>query len=793
MADRPVSGGEAERHDARQRWRAVMTALACAMAVIAVGAVRGQTQTSPTVPPAVRIALPGGYAGSPACASCHAAETAAWAGSQHRKAMEPATSATVLGDFEGATAEHFGSKARFLKRDGRYVVETEGRDGKTAAFPVDWTFGIAPLQQYLTAFPDGRVQALPYAWDTRPKEAGGQRWFHLYPGEAIPPGDALHWTGAQQNWNHMCADCHATAVRKGYDAASDRFATSASELGVGCESCHGPGAAHVAWAGGGRPEGVANKGFASVAAKRPVPDWTPDPATGSPAKGVARVAGDEVETCASCHARRGSLAEVPLPGHPLTDFYRPALLTPDLFEDDGQMKDEVFNDASFRQSKMFAKGVVCGDCHDPHSAKLKADGAQVCAQCHLPEKFATISHTGHADGPGQPDCVSCHMPARTYMVVDRRHDHSFRIPRPDVSAKLGTPNACNDCHADKAATWAAEAVERWHGPVRKGFQTWTPAFHAARTGAPEARDLLLSVANDPAAPAVARATALQHLQARPSAATSAALARGLSDADPLVRIAALGGLASMPPPERWRAAARLLSDPVLAVRLEALTQLAEGPPPGSPAGERQAFDKAAAEYVASETLNADRPENRANLAHFYARQGRAAEAEREYLAAMKLTPSVAPRVDLADLYRATGREQDAELLLRQTISIDPKAAAPRHALGLSLIRQKRYPEAVEALGEASRLAPGEPRYAYVHAVALQSTGRPDEAVAAATAGLAASPSDVPLLSFLLQDALKRRDLAGALGYAERLGPLMPDDASLAQLTGKLRTALGKAP
>jgi predicted CXXCH cytochrome family protein len=790
MVDRPMSGSGNGR---RAGWGAVAAALGCAMMVLAVGAVRGQTDAGGPAPaPPVAIGHPAGYAGSAACATCHAAETAAWSGSQHQKAMEPATPDTVLGDFADASSEHFGSKARFVKRDGRFVVETEGKDGRAAAFPVDWTFGVAPLQQYLTAFPDGRVQVLPYAWDTRPREAGGQRWFHLYPGEAIPPGDALHWTGQQQNWNHMCADCHATAVRKGYDAAKDRFSTSASELGVGCESCHGPGAGHVAWAGGGRPEGVANKGFASVAAKRPAPDWAPDPKTGSPAQGVARVPGDEVETCASCHARRGSLAEVPLPGHPLTDFYRPALLTPDLFEDDGQMKDEVFNDASFRQSRMYAKGVVCSDCHDPHSARLKADGAQVCAQCHAPQTFASVAHTGHPEGPGQPDCVSCHMPARTYMVVDRRHDHSFRIPRPDLSVKLGTPNACTDCHSDKPVSWAAAAVERWHGPGRKGFQTWGEAFHAARTGQPEARDALLAVAGGTAVPAVARATALQMLQERPSAAVAETARKALADPDPMVRVAALGGLATLPAPQRWQLGSPLLSDPVLAVRLEAVTQLAEGPPPGTPEPARAAFDKAAAEYLASEQLNADRAENRANLAHFHIRQGRPAEAEGEYLAAMKLTPSVAPRVDLADLYRATGREKDAELLLRQTISIDPTAAAPRHALGLSLIRQKRYPEAIEALADAVRLAPGEPRYAYVYAVALQSTGRPAEAAKAAGTALSANPSDPQLMGLVLKDALQRRDLAGALGYAERLAVLLPDDASIAGLVAQLRAATGRA-
>jgi hypothetical protein len=758
------------------------------LAVLAAGIVHGQS-TAPAVGQLTPRAEPG-FAGSAACAGCHAAESAAWAASQHAKAMQPASPDTVLDGFDGATAEHFGSRARFFTRDGRYVVETEGKDGKPAEFPVDYTFGLDPLQQYLTTLPDGRVQALPYAWDTRPKQAGGQRWFHLYPGEAIPPGDALHWTGPQQNWNFMCADCHSTAVRKAYDPAADRFATTFSEVSIGCESCHGAGAGHVAWARGDKG-GDPKKGLTSIAAKRATPDWTPDPKTGSPARGVARPVGDEVETCGVCHARRGQFAEGWRPGLPLTDFYRPTFLTPDLFEDDGQMRDEVFNYASFQQSKMHAKGVVCSDCHEPHSGKLKAAGSEVCSQCHQPQVFAASSHTGHAPGSGQPDCIGCHMPARTYMVVDPRHDHSFRIPRPDLSVTLGTPNACSDCHRDKPAAWAAAAVERWHGPERKGFQTYAGAFHAARLDQPDARDKLLKVVGDSTTPAIARATALLQLQGRPSAEVDAAMAAGLADPDPMVRLAAVGGLANLPPDQRWRRASPLLADPVRVVRIQTANTVAEGPPPGATDAERRAFEGAAAELVASERFNADRPEGRSNLARFFQRQGKAAEAEQEYLAALKLGFTIPPRIDLADLYRATGREKDAELLLRQTIAIDPRAAAPRHSLGLALIRAKRYDEALDALRMATELEPSQPRYAYVYAVALDSTGKSGQARAVLEKALEASPSNTQILSMLLQSALKARDPVRALAYAERLRTLLPDDPSLGQLVGQIKAAAGQ--
>ncbi|MCP8939834.1 tetratricopeptide repeat protein [Alsobacter sp. SYSU M60028] len=768
--------------------RVALWALLCVAAVFGVGLVHGQAPA-----PAVKVgelapSAPQGFVGSQACASCHEAQAAAWRASQHAAAMQPATPEAVLGDFSDVAAEHFGSKARFLREGDDYVVETEGRDGKTARFRVAYTFGVAPLQQYLTEFPDGRLQALPYAWDTRTRAEGGQRWFHLYPGEAIPPGDVLHWTGLQQNWNFMCADCHSTAVSKGYKPSDNRFETRFAEVSVGCEACHGPGEGHVKWAEGGREPGAPRKGFASAATPRPAADWTPDPATGSPAHGVARRVGDEVDTCGTCHSRRGQFAEGWRPGSPLADFYRTVFLTPDLFEDDGQMKDEVFNLASFQQSRMHARGVTCGDCHDPHSARLKADGAQVCGQCHSAEVFASVRHTGHAQGPGQPDCVSCHMPARTYMVVDRRHDHSFRVPRPDLTVSLGTPNACNDCHRDKPAAWAASAVEAWHGPVRKGAQTYAPAFHAARTGDPRARDLLLAVSADKATPALARATALLFLRERPAAAVDGAMSANLADPDPMIRIAALGGLAGLPPDQRWRRAAGLLGDPVRSVRMQAAVTLAEGPPPGASPAERQAFEAAAAEYEAGERFNADRPEHRANLARFLAQRGRTAEAEREYLAALKLGFSVPVRVDLADFYRSLGRESDAEILLRQTIAMDPTAAAPRHALGLALVRARRQAEALEQLRLAAERDPGQSRYAYVYAVALASVGRADEAGRVLEKALQSNPSDAEVTALLLQNALKARDLARAAPLAQRLRVLVPDDPGVARLAAQLSAA-----
>jgi hypothetical protein len=188
------------------------------------------------------------FVGSKTCAGCHRAEAELWHVSQHKQAMDHATDKSVLGDFSNGTFNYYGVKSRFFRKDGKFLVETDGPDGKLATFEVKYTFGIDPLQQYLVEFPDGRLQVLSLAWDSRPKEQGGQRWFHLYPDEEIKHDDILHWTKLNQNWNFMCSECHSTGVRKNYDAANDRFDTTWAEISVGCETCHGQGSHHVAWA-----------------------------------------------------------------------------------------------------------------------------------------------------------------------------------------------------------------------------------------------------------------------------------------------------------------------------------------------------------------------------------------------------------------------------------------------------------------------------------------------------------------------------------------------------------------
>ncbi len=515
------------------------------------------------------------FVGSETCASCHSAEAKLWHGSQHAHAMAHASDETVLGDFNDASFDYYGVHSRFYRKDGKFFVETDGADGKLAPFEVKYTFGLYPLQQYLVEFPDGRIQALPLAWDARPKSEGGQRWFHLYPNEDIKHDDVLHWTKLNQNWNFMCAECHSTGVRKNYDAGKDSFATTWTEISVGCETCHGQGSAHVAWAKkrAGPKESDPDKGLLVRFDERAGVTWGHDPKTGLPVRSAPPATlRKEVETCGLCHARRRQISEDWVPGRPLSDTHVVAALAQGLYQPDGQMLDEVYNYGLFKQSKMYAAGVTCSDCHDPHSAKLKLSGDQVCLQCHA-SSYAKPAHTHHEGVTPAVTCVSCHMPERTFMVIDRRHDHSFRVPRPDLSDKYETSNACNDCHKDKTAAWAAAAIEGWFGPEREGLQNYAHAFHAAWHDGPDAAALLAAVAAHANAPSFARAGALTELAAYVSPANIGLARKGLADADPMVRIAALDMLDSVPPDQLWPVVSPLLSDPVRGVRIKAASLL----------------------------------------------------------------------------------------------------------------------------------------------------------------------------------------------------------------------------
>lgn len=717
---------------------------------------------------------PAHFTGSNACQSCHASQTAEWRQSQHHAAMAVASEQTMLGNFNDAAFTYARTISRFFKRNGKFYVRTDGRDGRLADFEIKYTFGVQPLQQYLIEFPDGRLQALSIAWDARSKEEGGQRWFHLYPGERITHQDELHWSRPAQNWNFMCADCHSTAVRKNYDPVADRFATEWSEISVGCEACHGPGSNHVAWAM--RPRGRfeqadSSKGLKNRLDERRADSWTVSAATGNPVRSRPRVSDREIETCAQCHSRRRQIAEGYEAGKRFLDYYRPALLSSPLYHADGQQRDEVYNWGSFLQSKMHAAGVTCSDCHNPHSGKLRAQGNAVCSTCHLPARYDTSEHHRHKQISAGAACASCHMPSATYMVIDPRHDHSLRVPRPDLSVKYGTPNACTGCHTNRDAHWAVARLAAWYGQGREpdARERVAEAFAAAADDRLDARSRVGALAGDHTLRSITRASALAEWRPAVDQATLAVFAEGLRDPSPLIRLGALQSAAQLPADLRLPLVAPLLSDPLRTLRIEAASMLADAPGERLSMEQQAAFQYAAAEFMESQNYNADRGDARVNLGTFLARRGDGLNAETQLKAALSIDPFFQPAyVNLADLYRTQGRDADGERVLRAGLALVPGSAILHHALGLALVRRQRLGEAVPELERATALQPADARFAYVYAVALHSTGKTSAAIARLEKALTAHPTNIDILSALVSFHQTRGDSALADRYAEQL-------------------------
>jgi tetratricopeptide (TPR) repeat protein len=756
-----------------------------------------QASEAPASPPQ---AGPPTFVGLARCAGCHPWETEAYRASDHARAMQPATGETVLGDFAQPRLTHQGVTSTFFRRDSKFVVRTEGADGRPGEFEIAYTFGARPLQQYLVPFPGGRLQALGLAWDTRPRAAGGQRWFALYP-ERLRPGDPLHWTGREQTWNFQCAECHSTDLRKNYDLAGNRYASAWAELTVSCEACHGPGSAHVAWAEARPAAGrAASRRLPSpapgatgllVRLGRGAGTWTIKDAT----RGIAEWQGParssaEVEACARCHARRRPIVD-PYPyGRPFLDTHAPELLTADLYHTDGQIRSEVYEYGSFLQSRMFAAGVTCSDCHEPHSGALRAASDGVCAQCHLPARFDTPAHHRHRAGSDGARCVSCHMAARTYMVVDPRRDHSFRVPRPDLSAAIGTPDACTGCHRDRPARWAADQVAAWRGPGHPAPAHFGVALDAGRKGLLTAPAALARLIMEPSQPAIARATAVALLAEYLTAGSLPALEAALKDPDPLVRAAAATTVDALPPDRRAVLAAPLLGDPVRAVRIAAARTLA-GTPVELMAPQRASFEAALAELVRSELVNAERPEAHVNLATLDARLGKPADAESELRTALWLDSRFVPAlVNLADLLRAEGRDAEGERFLQQALEAAPGNGEVLYALGLLRVRQGRRAEGLDLLRRAAGARPDVVRFGYVYAVGLHSAGRTAEAIARLEALHRQRPADRDVLTALVGYHRLRGDHRAALRHAESLLALSPADAEVQALVATLRREAG---
>jgi len=706
------------------------------------------------------------YLGAETCGECHQEVHEKWSGSHHFHAMELPTEKTVRADFNNSLFENYGVTSKFFRKGEKYMVETENQAGEMEKFEIAYTFGWEPLQQYLVKFPDGRLQVLPTCWDVEKKE-----WYHLYPDERISPDDPLFWTRSLQNWDHMCADCHSTNLHKEFDFSSQTFSTHYSEINVACESCHGPGRDHVELARSGiNWQGVAN--FALV--------------------DINSTNVHQIESCAKCHARRSMVHPGHHAGNQFLDHFLPEVTQPwspemqaPTYHVDGQIDDEVYVYGSYIQSKMFHQGVKCTDCHDAHTTKLHHYDNQLCTRCHVPDEknpagYDNPGHHFHAMGTEGANCVECHMPHKNYMVIDSRRDHSIRIPRPDLSAKFGHPNACNNCHSDQSFEWAADAIDRIKGPDRPKEARHPAAFHAYRTGLPGSEDLLIDASADQWAPAFTQSGALLALRAFISDSSNEEAIRQLDSNHSVVRTAAISKLEGLSETKRYQHLVGMLNDPVRAVRTEAARVLATVSHSLFDMKEKLLFEEVLLELKVRYEANLDRAESHLSLGILAENQNFPAEAEKHYRNAIIRDDLFVPaRMNLATLLSGQGRGSEAEQLLREAVRIQPTWGQIHYSLGLLLAENRqRLPEAIRSLERAAGYWQENPRVTYNLGIAYWQSNRLDDALRSFDQSIRLQPDNPEFRQRISELLAQRGSWSEALPHLKRWNELVPGNPQI---------------
>ncbi len=708
------------------------------------------------------------FVGSEKCKDCHLPEYDKWKTSHHKMAMTAADENTVLGDFDNTVFDRFGINSRFYRKNGRYFVSTRGPQGKIADFEIAYTFGWYPLQQYLVPFPGGRLQCLPIAWDV-PK----QQWYQLPPDRLLDPDDWLFWTNGGQNWNGMCAECHSTELKKNYGVDTGTYHTTWSEISVGCEACHGPGSRHVSWAEMpemGRP-------------RMPNDELT--------VKTSGLSSRQQIELCAPCHARRMSLGNNTHTHTDFLDYGIPQLLGEEYYFTDGQILEEVYVYGSFSQSKMYERDVRCSDCHDVHSIKRIQNGNDLCLQCHKAAVYDTKNHHFHKKNgeTGEPvknaagevlfevgsgaQCEQCHMPGRIYMGADYRPDHSFRIPRPDLSAAMGVPNTCNRCHADKTDQWSLDAMAKWYGQKKRPH--YGTILDAGRKGLPAARDDLIRLVDDRLYPTIVRATALFLLSSYEGAECAQTFERALTDEEALVRQTALRHLAQPDLHRRLQLVGPLLYDPVKAVRIEAANLLAGIPPAQMTPALREKHRTVLTEYRQAMEYGADFASSRHNLGNLYTSLGQRDKAIEQYRKAIEIDNLFYPaKVNLAMLYNQMNRNDEAEKLLREAAVEYPVQYQIQYSLGLLLAERKKYAQAISFMQSASRGLPQRPRIHYNLGLLFQQLHQDAQARLSLEKALEIEPANLEFLYALADFYVKRANWEEARNIADRMVAGHPD-------------------
>ena len=625
------------------------------------------------------------FLGDNNCKDCHKEQFKDWKGSHHDKAMQLADNTSVLANFNDEKFTSQGVTSHFYKIDGDFYVNTEGPDGKNHDYKIVYTFGITPLQQYIVKFPDGHFQCLRTAWDSV-----NHKWFDLYPDFKVVHSEWLHWSRGGLNWNTMCADCHSTNVRKNYDQKTHSYDTKYAIINVSCEACHGPGKQHV--------DDVKRLG-----------DSYSD--SGTLQMTLNTKPKELVDQCARCHMRREQFSESYNFEGTMLDHYYPQLLEEQLYHPDGQILDEVYVYGSFIQSKMYQNNITCNNCHNSHSLKLKFEDNALCAQCHLPEKYDTKEHHFHEMNTEGAQCINCHMTGKYYMGNDFRRDHSFRIPRPDLSLKYGSPNACAGCHEDKDDKWAWSEFKKLFGEVDSIH--FSDKLAPGITRQPNAHIGLAELMNDKTQPEIARASAARALSNYNIENFIEQYIALLNDESPLVRGASVDVLSEINTTDNVNSFIPLLNDPKRSIRIKAFYGLSGLEESQIPEKYKDVYHKVKKEFFNHLATNSDFVGGRIKKANYYLKQGNIQKGIEGYESALEIDNiNNQARLTLANLYYQNQNYIQAEEAFIAVIQREPEFGPAYYSLALLLAELERTDEAIELLTKAIEKMPENIRVYY---------------------------------------------------------------------------------
>jgi tetratricopeptide (TPR) repeat protein len=377
------------------------------------------------------------------------------------------------------------------------------------------------------------------------------------------------------------------------------------------------------------------------------------------------------------------------------------------------------------------------------------------------------------------------------MGIDYRPDHSFRVPRPDLSITIGTPDACKRCHIDKTSQWSDNTITNWYGPGRK--QHYGTIIDAGRERRPDARKDLVRLAGDPLYPVIVRATAISLLTAYSGEDTFQTIKLALMDDEALIRRTAVESIEPANQKEKAELIAPFLYDPVKAVRIEAARRLTGEPVKHLSPDQEKVFKAVLEEFITSMKFSADFSFGRYNLGNLYVALNQPEEAIRNYLAAIKIDSLFYPaKVNLAMFYNQKGEDDKAEVLLREVIQEHPEMHEIAYSLGLLLAEMKKYDQAAIYLERAAKGIPGRARIHYNLGLLLQYLQRDEKAEQALLRALEIDPNSAEYLYALADFYLKRGKLQKARSIAVQMVAKHPDNPIGKELLGIIERNSPKA-